>query len=69
MTTWEKFVNMLKGQLTSRKFWALLTALLAVAAGYFTGELSVWQAVQAIVGALSGYAGFVALEDGLSRRG
>ena len=69
MTIWQKIGNMLKTLFISRKFWATVAALVAVAAGYSTGELTVWQAVQAVVTALSAYSGFVALEDGLSNRG
>lgn len=46
----------------SRKFWALIAALLAVWAGYATGEVDVWQAVQAAVGALSAYSLGTAIE-------
>jgi len=69
MTVFQKLVNMLKGLLVSRKFWSLVTALVAVAAGYFTGEVAIWQAVQAVVAALAVYTGSVALEDGLKNRG
>ena len=49
--------------LRSRKFWALLAALLTAAAGYASGQLSVWQAVQAAIAALAVYSTGVALED------
>jgi len=51
--------------LRSRKFWALLAALLTATAGYASGELSVWQAVQAAIAALAVYSTGVALEDSL----
>ena len=49
--------------LRSRKFWALLTAIVGIAAGFGTGGLSEWQAVQALVAALSAYSLGVAIED------
>lgn len=55
--------------LQSRKFWALVIALVAIAAGFAQGEVSEWQAIQAAVAALAAYSTGVALEDGLSRRG
>jgi len=69
MTFLGKFWTMLKSLLTSRKFWALVAALVTIAAGYSTGEVLVWNAVQAAVAAFAVYFGAVALEDGLSRRG
>ncbi len=42
--------------LQSRKFWALVVALVAISAGYSTGQVDTWQAVQASVAALSAYA-------------
>jgi len=47
----------------SRKFWALLAALTAVAAGLSTGHIDVWQAVQAAIAALAVYSTGVAIED------
>lgn len=69
MSFWSQLWETIKATLKSRKFWALVTSLVAVAAGYSTGDLTVWQAVMAVVSALGAYSGFVALEDGLSRRG
>lgn len=46
----------LKTLLTSRRFWALVTALVATAAGFAQGELTEWQAVAAITAATSAYA-------------
>ncbi len=53
----------------SRKFWTLVASLVAAAGAYATGEVSVWQALIAAIGALAVYAGATALEDGLSRLG
>lgn len=61
----QKLLDLLK----SRKFWALVAALVAVAAAYFPGQISVWQAVQAVVAALSVYALGVAVEDAGARAG
>jgi len=49
--------------LRSRKFWALMLALLGAAAAYATGEVTVWQALQAVIAALAVYSTGVALED------
>lgn len=49
--------------LTSRKFWILLTALAAAAAGLLTGEITVWQFAQAVIAALSVYSSTVAIDD------
>ena len=49
--------------LRSRKFWALLAALAAVAAGLSSGQIDVWQAVQAVIAALAVYSTGVAIED------
>lgn len=54
--------------LRSRKFWALLAALVTVAGGYFGGKLDAWQAVQAVIAALAVYSTGVALEDGSLRK-
>lgn len=49
--------------LHSRKFWALVIALLAIVAGYATQQLDAWQAIQAAVAALAAYSTGVAIED------
>jgi len=49
--------------LHSRKFWALVIALVAIVAGYGTGQLNAWQAIQAGVAALAAYSTGVAIED------
>ena len=59
-------MDKLKALLQSRKFWALVAALVAVGAGYFAEGITVWQAAQAVVAALSAYALGVAIEDGLT---
>ena len=42
--------------LQSRKFWALIASLVAIGAGYATGQVDVWQSVQAAVAALGLYS-------------
>jgi hypothetical protein len=49
--------------LRSRKFWVLVTALLTTLAAYLTSQISVWQALQAVVAALAVYYTGVAIED------
>ncbi len=58
-TVWAQVQQILR----SRKFWALLAALVATAAGLACGELSTWQAVQAVIAALAVYSTGVAIED------
>ena len=57
------FLEQIGKILRSRKFWTLLVALAAIAAGLGSGELSVWQAVQAAIAALAVYSTGVAIED------
>jgi uncharacterized membrane protein YhaH (DUF805 family) len=52
-----------KGVLTSRKFWAFVGALAAIASAYFGGEIVAWEAIQAIVAAVAVYMGATAYED------
>ncbi len=59
MTIWEQIRKVLR----SRKFWALLAALAAVAAGLSSGQIDTWQAVQAVIAALAVYSTGVAIED------
>ena len=60
---WVAFWTKLRGLLQSRKFWALVTALVATGAGYFTGELTAVQTVVAVVAALSAYSIATGIED------
>ncbi|MHB1120307.1 MAG: hypothetical protein ACYC6H_09195 [Bellilinea sp.] len=59
MTLWDQVSKVLR----SRKFWALLAALAAVAAGLSSGQIDAWQAVQAAIAALAVYSTGVAIED------
>lgn len=64
-TWWEKT----KAILRSRKFWALMASLVAIAGGLLTQQIDTWQAIQAAVAALAMYSTGVAIEDsGLARR-
>lgn len=58
----------LAGLLGSRKFWALVAAIVVVAQGVALGDITQWQAAQAIIAALMVYTGATAIEDGLARR-
>ena len=53
----------IKKILRSRKFWVLITALLATLAAFCTQQINVWQALQASVAALAVYSTGVAIED------
>ena len=57
------FLEQVQRILRSRKFWALVAALLATLAAYFTREITVWQALQAALAALAVYSTGVAIED------
>ena len=59
MSLWDQVCKVFR----SRKFWALLAALTAVAAGLSSGQIDVWQAVQAAIAALAVYSTGVAIED------
>lgn len=59
MSIWDQIGKVLR----SRKFWALLAALAAVAAGLSSGQIDAWQAVQAVIAALAVYSTGVAIED------
>ncbi len=59
MSIWNQIGKVLR----SRKFWALLAALAAVAAGLSSGQIDTWQAVQAVIAALAVYSTGVAIED------
>lgn len=53
----------IKSVLKSRKFWALIASLVAIAGAFFTHAIDPWQAVQAAVAALALYSTGVAIED------
>ena len=54
--------------LLSRKFWALVTAVVLVAQKYSLGEIDAFQALQLLIAAIVVYIGSVAVEDGLRGR-
>jgi len=56
-------LSQIKRLLRSRKFWVLLASLATVAAGLSSGQLDIWQAVQATIAALAVYSTGVAIED------
>jgi ABC-type branched-subunit amino acid transport system permease subunit len=49
--------------LHSRKFWALIAAIVAVATALATGQISEWQALQAAIAALAAYITGTAIDD------
>lgn len=57
------FLEQIKKILRSRKFWVLVAALIATLASYLMQEITVWQALQALVAALAVYSTGVAIED------
>jgi len=46
----------LKDLLQSRKFWALVASLVTVWGGYFSGGVTLLEAIQATVAALGAYS-------------
>jgi hypothetical protein len=59
----------LKTIIRSRKFWVLVASLVAVAAGYFQGQIDMWQAIQSAVGAGAAYSVATGIESGLHQIG
>ena len=59
----DEFLKKLGYLVRSRKFWALVVALIATAGAYATGQVDVWQALQAVIAALAVYSTGVAIED------
>lgn len=57
------FFEQIKLMVRSRKFWALVTAIIATLAAYLTQQIDMWQALQALVAALAVYSTGVAIED------
>jgi hypothetical protein len=56
-------MEVIKGMLKSRKFWVLVLALVGVGAALATGDITVWQALQAAIAAGAAYSTGVAIED------
>ena len=59
LSVWDKLQLLLK----SRKFWALVAAIVTAAGAQATGQISSWEAVQAIVAALAVYSAAIAVVD------
>lgn len=53
----------LKTLLASRKFWALVVAIVTAAGGYATGALPLQEVAQLIVGAIMAYIVGTGIED------
>ncbi len=49
--------------LKSRKFWALVLAVVTAAGLLATGEVTGWQFLQAVIAAVAAYSTGVAIED------
>ena len=60
-------MNKLNELLHSRKFWALVVALVGVASSLDTGGISELEALSLAVQAIMVYIGATAVEDGLRR--
>lgn len=54
----------LKALFKSRKFWALVASLVAVAGGYYTGAIAIFDALQLIVAAFAAYSIGTGLDNG-----
>jgi hypothetical protein len=59
MTAWEQ----IKALLASRKFWAMVTAIVAAAAALATNQIDMWQFIIAVVTATAAFSTGVAIED------
>jgi hypothetical protein len=59
----ETAVEKLQKLLRSRKFWALVAAVVTAAGAHATGQIDAWQAIQAIVAALAAYSVSIGLVD------
>lgn len=55
----DKILQLLK----SRKFWAMVTAIVAAAAGLATGQIDTWQFIMAVVASMAAFSTGVAIED------
>ena len=55
----EKILNLLK----SRKFWALVIAVVTAASLLATGQITAWEFAQGLITALAAYSTGVAIED------
>lgn len=53
----------LKSLLTSRRFWALVLALLGIVTGAVNSQISYWQALEAMIAAIGAYIVAVGLEE------
>lgn len=49
--------------LHSRKFWSLIAAVVAVSAALATGQITEWQALQAVIASLAAYITGTAIDD------
>ena len=59
MDGWEQVQAILK----SRKFWAMVTAIVAAAAALATNQITTWEFITALVVAMGAYSTGVAIED------
>ena len=59
MEGWAQVQALLK----SRKFWAMVTGILAAAAALGTNQIDTWQFIIAVVTAMAAYSTGVAIED------
>ena len=59
----------LKQIMQSRKFWVMISGLVAIAAAFSSGSIDEWQAIQAIVAAGAAYSVGTGIESGLSKSG
>ena len=59
MEGWAQVQALLK----SRKFWAMVTGIVAAAAALATNQIDTWQFIIAVVTAMAAYSTGVAIED------
>ncbi len=59
MSAWDK----ISALLASRKFWAMVTSVIAAAAALATNQITSWEFIIAVVAAMAAFSGGVAIED------
>lgn len=65
MSAWEQVQALLK----SRKFWAMVSSIVAAAAGLATNQIDTWQFILVVVAAMAAFSTGVAIEDAGQKMG
>lgn len=65
MSAWEQVQALLK----SRKFWAMVTAIVAAVAALAINQIDTWQFIIAVVASMAAFSTGVAIEDAGQKMG